>query len=100
PQYIAPEAQVIDSLINEGCIIEGDIERSVLFQGVKVEKGAVIRESVIMSDAVIGKNSYIEKAIVPADIKIPEGAIICGDSKNGEILLVTEELIADMLTNK
>lgn len=100
PQYIAPEAEVIDSLINEGCIIEGDIERSVLFQGVKVEKGAVIRESVIMSDAIIGKNAYIEKAIVPADIEIPEGAIICGDSINGEILLVTNELIEEMLANK
>lgn len=100
PQYIAPEAEVMDSLINEGCIIEGDIERSVLFQGVKVEKGAVIREAVIMSDAVIGKNAYIEKAIVPADIKIPEGAIICGDSKSGEILLVTEELISELLANK
>jgi glucose-1-phosphate adenylyltransferase len=100
PQYLAPSAEVLDSLINEGCTIEGEIERSVLFQGVKVEKGAVVRESVIMPDAVIGKNAYIEKAIVPEEIHIPEGAVICGDPTSNEILLVTEELINELLTNK
>jgi glucose-1-phosphate adenylyltransferase len=100
PQYLAPSAEVLDSLINEGCTIEGEIERSVLFQGVKVEKGAVVRESVIMPDAVIGKNAYIEKAIVPEEVHIPEGAIICGDPTSNEILLVTEELINKLLTNK
>ncbi|HLO13048.1 MAG TPA: glucose-1-phosphate adenylyltransferase, partial [Pseudoneobacillus sp.] len=100
PQFIAPEAEILDSLINEGCMIEGEIERSVLFQGVKVESGAVIRESVIMPDAVIGKNAYIEKAIIPADIRIPDGAIICGDTMSEEIVLVTEELINEMFSKK
>jgi glucose-1-phosphate adenylyltransferase len=100
PQYLSPSAEVFDSLINEGCTIEGEIERSVLFQGVKVEKGAVVRESVIMPDAVIGKNAYIEKAIVPEEVHIPEGAVICGDPTSNEILLVTEELINELLTNK
>jgi glucose-1-phosphate adenylyltransferase len=99
PQFIATDAEVLDSLINEGCMIEGEIERSVLFQGVKVEKGAVVRESVIMPDAIIGKNAYIEKAIVPAEITIPDGAIICGNTGE-EILLVTEEIIAGLITNK
>jgi glucose-1-phosphate adenylyltransferase len=97
PQFIGTEAEVFDSLINEGCMIEGEIERSVLFQGVKVEKGAVIRESVIMPDAVIGKNAYIEKAIVPANIHIPDGVIICADALSEEILLVTEELIDKLM---
>ncbi|MFD2446536.1 glucose-1-phosphate adenylyltransferase [Bacillus sp. CGMCC 1.16607] len=97
PQFIAPCAEVLDSLINEGCLIEGDVERSVLFQGVKVEKGAVVRESVVMSDAVIGKNAYIEKAIVPAGIQIPEGAIIYGNEVDGEILLVTEDLLKKII---
>jgi glucose-1-phosphate adenylyltransferase len=100
PQYLAPSAEVFDSLINEGCTIEGEIERSVLFQGVKVEKGAIVRESVIMPDAVIGKNAYIEKAIVPEDVHIPDGAVICGDPISNEIILVTEEVIEQLLTNK
>ncbi|MHC0038968.1 glucose-1-phosphate adenylyltransferase [Pseudoneobacillus sp. C159] len=97
PQYIAPGAEVIDSLINEGCMIEGEIERSVLFQGVHVEKGAIIRESVIMHDAVIGKNAYIEKAIVPPNLTIPAGMIICGDPISNDILLVTEELVEQLM---
>jgi glucose-1-phosphate adenylyltransferase len=97
PQFLAPGSEVIDSLINEGCNIEGEIERSVLFQGVQVKKGAVIRESVIMPDAIIGPNAYIERAIVPCDLTIPAGAIICGDPKSDEILLVTEELLAEFV---
>jgi ADP-glucose pyrophosphorylase len=53
-----------------------------------------------MPDAVIGKNAYIEKAIVPEDIHIPDGAVICGDPISNEIILVTEELIEELLTNK
>jgi glucose-1-phosphate adenylyltransferase len=91
PQYISPEAIVKESLINEGCTIEGFVEKSVLFHGVSVGKGSVIKESVIMSDAKIGKNVRIEKAIVPSDLTIPDGTVIC--SLDDEIILVTDEMI-------
>ncbi|SDN90051.1 glucose-1-phosphate adenylyltransferase [Bacillus sp. OK048] len=94
PQYISPEAIVKDSLINEGCTIEGKIENSVLFQGVSVGKGTSIKESVIMPDAVIGENVKIEKAIVPSDVIIPDGTVIC--SFDDEIILVTEEMISGL----
>ena len=41
PQYISPEAIVKESLVNEGCTIEGYVNKSVLFQGVTVKKGAI-----------------------------------------------------------
>jgi glucose-1-phosphate adenylyltransferase len=91
PQYISPEAIVKESLINEGCTIEGFVEKSVLFHGVSVGNGSVIKESVIMSDAKIGKNVRIEKAIVPCNISIPDGTVIC--SLDDEIVLVTNEMI-------
>jgi glucose-1-phosphate adenylyltransferase len=100
PQYIAPGADVIDSLINEGCLVEGEIEKSVLFQGVHTERGSIIRESVIMHDAVIGKNAYIERAIVPPNLTIPAGLIISGDTDINEILLVTEELIEQLMESR
>jgi glucose-1-phosphate adenylyltransferase len=100
PQYIAPGADVIDSLINEGCLVEGEIEKSVLFQGVHTEMGSIIRESVIMHDAVIGKNAYIERAIVPPNLTIPAGMIISGDPSSNEILLVTEELIEQLMERR
>jgi glucose-1-phosphate adenylyltransferase len=91
PQYISAEATVKESLINEGCTIEGYVEKSVLFHGVSVGKGSVIKEAVIMSDAKIGKNVRIEKAIVPCNITIPDGTVIC--SLDDEIILVTHEMI-------
>jgi glucose-1-phosphate adenylyltransferase len=94
PQYIAPNAVVKESLINEGCTIEGEIEQSVLFQGVIVGKHSIIKESVIMPDAVIGDNCFIEKAIVPCDVKIPDGTVI--RSLDDEIILVTEEMISGL----
>ncbi|MFO1444275.1 glucose-1-phosphate adenylyltransferase [Bacillus sp. Bva_UNVM-123] len=93
PQYISPEASIGDSLINEGCTINGDIEKSVLFQGVAIGKSSFIRESVIMPNAEIGENVFIEKAIVPTDMKIPDGTIIKASMDN-EIILVSEEMLA------
>jgi glucose-1-phosphate adenylyltransferase len=94
PQYISPDALVKESLINEGCTIEGEIEKSVLFQGVTVGKGSIIKESVIMPDAVIGNNCLIEKAIVPDDIIVPDGTVI--RSFDDEIILVTEEMLSGL----
>lgn len=91
PQYISPDARVMESLINEGCTIEGEIEKSVLFQGVTVGKDSTVKESVIMPDATIGSNCIIEKAIVPCDVKIPDGTVI--RSFDDEIILVTEEML-------
>jgi glucose-1-phosphate adenylyltransferase len=87
PQYISDEAVVIHSLVNEGCIVEGNVEHSVLFQGVHIGKGAVVKDCVIMPDAVIGEGVYIEKAIVPPNVEIPPHLVVCSD----DILLVTKE---------
>lgn len=96
PQYISPNALVQESLINEGCTVEGEINKSVLFQGVTVGKGTVIKESVIMPDAKIGKNCSIERAIVPCDAVIPDGTVI--RSLDDEIILVTGEMLEELYT--
>ncbi|MEH7343423.1 glucose-1-phosphate adenylyltransferase [Bacillus sp. JJ1532] len=93
PQYISTEAKITGSLINEGCTIEGNIDKSVLFQGVTVGKGSFIREAVVMPNAKIGKNVMIEKAIIPSNIHIPDGMMISGSMENDEIVLVSEEML-------
>ncbi|WP_079510185.1 glucose-1-phosphate adenylyltransferase [Mesobacillus jeotgali] len=99
PQYICPEGEVSESLVNEGCKIEGEVSKTVVFQGVTVKKGAVIKETVIMPDAVIGRNCVIEKAIVSPGVYVPDGTIIRpGDSSN-EITLVSEETIGELQSN-
>jgi glucose-1-phosphate adenylyltransferase len=96
PQFISPEAVVTESLINEGSTIEGDVEKSVVSKGVRIETGAVVRESVIMQDSLIGKNAFIERAIVPPYVTIPDGAIIRGTDDPEGIILVSEELLASI----
>lgn len=73
PQYIGPNGEVRNSIITEGCEIDGTVENSVLSEGVIVEEGAVVRNSVIMNDTVIKKNAVVEYAI------IDENTVICED---------------------
>ncbi|MBO1513100.1 glucose-1-phosphate adenylyltransferase [Metabacillus bambusae] len=98
PQFISDDAIVTDSFVNDGCVIMGNVNHSVLFQGVTVGKNTVIKNSVLMPDAVIGENVYIENAIIPSGIEIPNGTIICPDANSEEILLVTEEIIEELKT--
>ncbi|MES0855415.1 glucose-1-phosphate adenylyltransferase [Geobacillus sp. G4] len=93
PQYIAPEAEVSDSLINEGCVVEGTVERSVLFQGVCIGKGAVVKESVIMPGATVGEGAYVERAIVTPEIVIPPHSTVSPGDADDDVVLVTTEWI-------
>ncbi|MCI1479238.1 MAG: glucose-1-phosphate adenylyltransferase [Clostridium beijerinckii] len=74
-QYIGENAKVSNSLVVEGCVVNGQVESSILFQGVQIGKNSVVRDSIIMTDAKIGDNVVIEKAIVGS------GAIVRKDCK-------------------
>ena len=78
--YIGEGAQVKSSLIVEGCMIHGSIEKSVLSQGVYVGKNTIIKDSVIMPGVQIGDNVIIEKAIIGNNAIIGHGCKI-GDSE-------------------
>lgn len=51
-----------------------------------------------MPDTIIGENVYIENAIVPCGLEIPDGTVICPDTNSDEILLVTEEIIDEIIS--
>lgn len=70
PQYISSDAVVERSLISEGAEIYGEVYNSVIGADVTIEKGAVIRDSIIMKHTVIGKNTEINKAIVAEHVKV------------------------------
>ncbi len=73
PVKLGPQAQVIDSLISNGCVIRGRVERSVLSPGVYVSPGAVVRESIIIDDTWIGTGAIIDRAIVAENVIIGPG---------------------------
>lgn len=75
PQYLGKNSNVKQSIVVDGCRVFGTVENSVLSHGVSIGEGSIIRDSVIMSNAKIGKNVIIEKAM------IGEGAVIEDDCK-------------------
>ena len=74
-------AIVHNSLISDGCEIEGTVENSILFRGVKVEKGAVIKNSIIMQDNVIGANASLNCVITDKNVVISNRRQLCGCEK-------------------
>lgn len=74
PHFVGKTAKITQSTITEGCEIDGTVEHSVIFSGVKVGTGAVIKDSVIMPGAVIGAGAVVEKAVIGADAFVGDGA--------------------------
>ena len=73
PQYLGETASVSRSIISEGCDIFGTVENSVLGPGVMVEEGAYVKDTILMGDVFIGKNTRIEKAIIAEQTHVGEG---------------------------
>ncbi len=76
PHFTGSDAEISNSLITEGCEIYGCVENSVLFNGVVVEHGAVVRDSVIMQNTIIRKDSTVSFAIVDSDTVVNPGCRI------------------------
>ena len=76
PAKLGPQAQVINSLISNGCVVRGRVERSVLSPGVYVSPGAVVRESVIINDTWIGPGAVVDRAIIDENVVIGPGTYL------------------------
>jgi len=74
PARIGPGASVSRSMISHGCVIDGNVEHSVLSPGVRVEAGAVVRDSIVMFDAVIGPGAVLDRVILDKEARIGAGA--------------------------
>ena len=78
PNFITETADVKDSLVVDGCFVSGKVEHSILSTNVQVKEGAEIKDSFIMSGAIIGEGAKITRAIVGEGAKIAEGVVIDG----------------------
>ncbi len=93
-QYIAPDAQIVSSLITEGCFVGGMVYRSVLFHGVEVSSEAIIKESVIMPGVKIGKGAHIYKAIIGEGAVIEEGVTIGSEGSSSITVVSSDERVS------
>jgi len=76
PAIVSETANVVNSLISDGCVIEGDVEHSVLSPGVIVSEGARVRDSIIFSDSTIGSHSVIDCSILDKEVVIEAGCYV------------------------
>ena len=75
-------AQIAESIVSEGCDINGKLWYTVLFSGVTVEEGAELNSAVVMSNSVIHKGATVKYAIIAEDAVIEEGAVVGDDPCN------------------
>lgn len=80
PTKVGDNATVTNCLLSSGCKIEGHLEHSVISPGVQVAMGAIVKDSIIMDDTYIGRNSIIDHAILDKNVTIePDCHIGFGD---------------------
>ncbi|KRE54249.1 glucose-1-phosphate adenylyltransferase [Paenibacillus sp. Soil522] len=94
-QHIGATAEVSASLITEGCKIEGVVDRSVLFYGVKVEKNSLISESVIMPNVRIGEGARIYRAIIGEGAVIEAGVTIGSPDDSAITVIAVDQFVTN-----
>ena len=80
-QYIGEDAVISDSIITEGCIVNGEVTHSILFPGCRIDKNARIVDSIIMEDCVIEGNVIVNKGIVLEKTVVKSGNVIGDGNK-------------------
>ena len=95
PEYIGETAEINNSLISPGSFIEGSIDNSILFVGVETMEGASVKDSIILPDAVIGRNVTLDCAIVMSDVEIPDGTRIV--ASNDEPVVISPDTLKDYI---
>ncbi|MBR4097304.1 MAG: glucose-1-phosphate adenylyltransferase [Oscillospiraceae bacterium] len=76
PQYIGPNAVIENSMVTDGCVVDGTVDFSVIYEGVTIEKGATVTDSIIMPGSVIKSGAVVEYAIVGENCVVCENAQI------------------------
>lgn len=78
PTRYSEGSYVKNSLLADGCVIRGTVENSIIFRGVTVDKGAVIKNSIVMQDGYINKNCSLNCAILDKNAVLKEGTVLSG----------------------
>ncbi len=78
PTRYSATSSVRNSMIADGCIIDGSVENSILFRGVKVSRGASIKNSILFQDTVIGENVFTNCIITDKNVVVRDGRILSG----------------------
>lgn len=89
--FVGVNANIDNSLINEGCVIEGLVHHSVLFNGVRVNESAEVRDSVIMPNVTIKAGVQLKRVIIGEGTVIGEGVVLGNDS--GDVTVIGNDQV-------
>ena len=76
--YVGPDGRCVNSMVAEGCRIEGVVENSILFPGVVVEKGAVVRNCVLFKETAVRENAQLSYIIADKNAEVQAGRTLVG----------------------
>ncbi len=82
PSYYGENCKIENSILADGCMLDGEVKNSVLFRQVTIGEDAEVEDCVIMNDTVIGEGAKLRYAILDKDVTVRPGAKLYGTSKN------------------
>ena len=90
--YLDPDGACVNSLVADGCTVEGRVENCILFRGVRVAKGAEVKNCILMQNVCVGRGASLTHVIADKNVKITDGCTLVGSpnyplaiAKNAEI---------------
>lgn len=92
PQFLGHSARIQNSLVNEGCVVYGKVDNSVLFPGVRIGTNSQIFDSVLMPNVEVGENVIIRKAIVGNETVIADHAVIGEEPPSTGLTVIGEKV--------
>lgn len=78
PSNYCPGSSVSNSMIADGCIIEGEVENCIIFRGVHIGAGTVVKNSILFQDTYVGANASLNCVIADKDVVIRDGRVLSG----------------------
>ena len=82
PTYYGEGCEIENALIADGCILDGEVEDSVLFREVTIGKGAEVEDCILFNNAIIGEGAELKYVILDKDVTVTPGAKLIGTKKN------------------
>ena len=81
PTYYGENSEVEDCLVADGCMLDGEVENSILFRQVTVEKDAEVEDCIVMNDTVIGEGAKLKYVILDKNVTVSAGTKLYGTKK-------------------
>ncbi len=78
PTYYGQNSSVKDSMIADGCNIEGVVENSILFRGVKVGRNATVKNCILMQDTIVGDGAFLNHVITDKNAVVRDNRMLTG----------------------